>query len=224
MRTRRYAFQLLLLSSFACLACFGFTSSKKLSQTQRWSDCPDFRQANDHSTVAFARRPTKLHVWGRDEEIQGSNRIKACVPYLLPLIDGDVFGHYIYDRIPILGEINDIVLSPLVQLHDKIPFFSIFFFIALTLGTRFNTEMDRNVRFSAQQAALLDAALIVPELIRESFYADPVPRYLAEPCSNFVWYVYMSAVIYSVYCNLRGKRPDELPYISPVADLMVGPY
>jgi hypothetical protein len=134
------------------------------------------------------------------------------------------FGHYIYDRIPILGEINDILLSPLVQLHDKIPFFSIFFFIALTLGTRFNTEMDRNVRFSAQQAALLDAALIVPELIRESFYADPVPRYLAEPCSNFVWYVYMSAVIYSVYCNLRGKRPDELPYISPVADLMVGPY
>lgn len=167
---------------------------------------------------------TILQVWGRDGDIEGYNRIRACVPYILPIIDGDVFGQYIYQRIPILGEISDVLLGPLIHLRDHVPFFSIIFFVALTLGTRFNLEMDRNVRFSAQQAALLDAALIVPEIIRESFMEDPVPRYLAEPCSNFVWYAYVSAVVYCIYSNLRGKRPDGLPYISPFAEIMVGPY
>ncbi|GKY93173.1 hypothetical protein MPSEU_000285300 [Mayamaea pseudoterrestris] len=227
MRTRRYALACILLACFAPLSCVAFTITRESSLTPHRKALLHPNQAANDSCChrACARRPTtKLFVWGQDEELRGSNRIKACVPYLLPLIDGDVFGQYIYGRIPILGDISDFILGPLVQMHDKIPFFSIFFFIALTLGTRFNTEMDRNVRFSAQQAALLDALLIVPELIRESFIDDPVPRYLSEPCSNFVWYAYMSAVVYSVYCNLRGKRPDKLPYVSEVADLMVGPY
>ena len=221
MRTRRCAFPLLLASCFLLLPCLGFRGITAPSRSVRRKATPFNHRlvSNDRPTSS-----TELNVWGSDEELRGADRIRACVPYLLPLIDGDVFGQYIYDRIPILGEISDFLLGPLVHIHDKVPFFSVIFFIALTLGTRFNTEMDRSVRFSAQQAALLDAVLIIPEIIRESFIEDPVPRYLSEPCSNFVWYAYMSAVIYCVYCNLRGKRPDELPYISPVADLMVGPF
>ena len=46
---------------------------------------------------------TKLAMWSNDEELRGTDRFKACVPYILPLLDGDQFGHYIYERIPPLG-------------------------------------------------------------------------------------------------------------------------
>ncbi len=49
--------------------------------------------------------------------------------------------------------------------------------------------MSRGVRFNAQQAALIDVALVFPELIASSFENEPdFPRYIAEPCSNFVYY------------------------------------
>lgn len=171
--------------------------------------------------------PTKTALagmWSQDEETVGADRIKACVPYLLPLMDGDQFGHYIYSRIPPLGAINDVTIGPLAAIGHSIPFLSLGLFIALTLGTRFNMEMPRTLRFSAQQAALIDVALIFPELIASCFEEDPVPQYIAEPCANFVWYAYMTAVIYSVYMNLRGKKPDQIPFISQQAENMVGPF
>lgn len=164
-------------------------------------------------------------MWSQDEDIKGADRIKACIPYILPLLDGDQFGHYIlHSRFPILGEINDFLLGPLLHIQHKVPFFGVGLFVLLTLGTRFNTDISRNVRFSAQQAALIDVALIIPELIGNSFVEQPLPRYILEPCSNFVWYAYMSMIIYCVYSNLRGKKPDQIPIISPSADLMVGPF
>ena len=163
-------------------------------------------------------------MWSQDDEIEGVDRIKACVPYLLPLIDGDHFGQYIYSRIPLLGALNDVTIGPLAEISHNIPFLTLGLFIALTLGTRFNTEMSRNLRFSAQQAALIDVALLLPELIASAFEEDPLPRYIVEPCANFVWYAYMTAVIYSVYSNLRGKKPDQIPWLSSSADLMVGPF
>jgi Chloroplast import apparatus Tic20-like len=169
---------------------------------------------------------TRLYkgMWSQDEELQGSDRFKACVPYILPLLDGDQFGRFIYERIPPLGFVNDVLLGPLIEIYHKIPFLGVGIFLLLTLGTRFNTDMNRNVRFSAQQAALIDVALILPELVASGFDGVDVPRYLAEPCSNFVWYAYVTAVGYSIYCNLRGKKPDQIPYISGSADMMVGPF
>lgn len=170
------------------------------------------------STVALSG------MWSQDDEIQGSDKIKACIPYLLPLMDGDHFGRFIYDRIPPLAALNEVTIGPLAELGHKIPFLSLGLFVALTLGTRFKTDMSRNLRFSAQQAALVDVALLFPELIGSGFEQDPVPRYIAEPCSNFVWYAYVSVVLYCIYSNLRGKKPDQIPFLSNSADLMVGPF
>ena len=165
-----------------------------------------------------------MGMWSQNNEIEGSNRIKACIPYLLPLIDGDHFGKYIYERVPFMAAIDQVSIGPLADFGSSIPFLSLGLFIALTLGTRFNTSMSRNLRFSAQQAALIDVALLIPELIGSGFVEDPLPRYIAEPCCNFVWYAYMSIVVYCVVSNLRGKKPDQIPYLSNSADMMVGPF
>jgi hypothetical protein len=177
------------------------------------------------SAVCSSVTVTSLYIWNNDgDDLLGSDRFKACVPYLLPLLDGDQFGRYIYERIPPLGALDDILLAPLVSIMHKIPFLGLGLFLLLTLGTRFNTDMNRNVRFSAQQAALIDVALIIPELVGGAFGQDPLPRSIMEPCSNFVWYAYMSLTLYSIYFNLRGRKPDQIPYISSSADLMVGPF
>lgn len=156
--------------------------------------------------------------------MKGSDRFKACFPYLLPLLDGDQFGTFIHQRIPPLGAANDLFLGPLLDIYHAVPFSGIIFFLILTLGTRGATDMSRGVRFNAQQAALIDVALIFPELIANSFEEEPLPRYLAEPCANFVFYAYMSAVIYSIWSNLSGKKPNKIPYLSNWAEMAVGPF
>ena len=164
-------------------------------------------------------------MWSNDDgEISGQDRFKACVPYILPLLDGEMFGKYIYERVPPLGFLDSLFIGPLYDFYEKVPLLGLVIFLVLTLGTRGNTDMKRSVRFSAQQAALIDVLLIFPELIGSAFEGEDIPRTLVEPCMNFVWYTYMSMVLYCIYQNLRGKKPDAIPWISGYADLMVGPF
>jgi hypothetical protein len=176
------------------------------------------KQSSGHRSFSVA-----LSMWRRDGELEGMDRFKACVPYLLPLLDGDVFGKFIYQNIPPLGFLDGIFIGPLSENFVNIPFLGLLFFVALTLGTRGNTNMSFGVRFNAQQAALIDAALLVPQLISISFEGEDMPRYLVEPLCGFVWYTYMSMVLYSIYCNLQGKKPDQIPYISGLSEMLVGP-
>jgi hypothetical protein len=168
---------------------------------------------------------TRMSMWSNDDgEINGQDRFKACVPYMLPLLDGEMFGRYIYERVPPLGFLDSLFIGPLYDFYEKVPLLGLVIFLVLTLGTRGNTEMSRAVRFSAQQAALIDVMLIFPELIGSAFEGEDIPRYLVEPCMNFVWYTYMAMVVYCIYQNLRGKKPDDIPWISGYAELMVGPF
>jgi len=163
-----------------------------------------------------------LH-WGSDEEITGEDRFKSCIPYVLPLLDGDSFGYYIYQRIPPLRFVDDIFIAPLVHILDSLPFFSLLLFLILSIGSR-NANLSRAVRFNAQQAVLIDIALIFPALISETFRGQDVPRYVAEPASNFVYYAYMAAIVYCVSSNLSGKKPNQIPWISDVAEMATGPF
>ena len=163
-------------------------------------------------------------MWSRDDDLEGVDKYRACVPYLLPLLDGEKFGKYIYESVPPLGFLDSLFIGPLHETYAQFDWLGLLLFCALTLGTRFNTEMDRNVRFNAQQAAMISAALVIPELIAYSFVDEDIPRYIVQPCCNFVWYTYMSMVLYSVYSNLRGKKPDEIPYISNLSEMLVGPF
>lgn len=162
-------------------------------------------------------------MWSNND-LNGSDKIKACIPYILPILDGDFFGKYIYQRIPPLNTLDEIFLQPLVQILQSFPLLSIALFVLLSLGTRFSTDMNRNVRFNAQQAVLIDMVLIFPTLVQEGLADADIPRFYSEFGCNFVWYFYMSAVVYSIAMNLRGKKPDGLPYLSQFAETMTGPF
>lgn len=162
-------------------------------------------------------------MWTEDGEIEGPDRIKACVPYLLPLIDGHHFAKYLCLRFPIIGAIDSVTIGPLADVFDTIPLASFTLFLVLSLGTR-NPEMNRSLRFSAQQAVLIDVTLILPELFTTAFGGSKEFQPLFEPASNFTSYYYLTCCMYSIAQNLRGKKPDNIPYISNLAQIATGPF
>lgn len=172
--------------------------------------------------------PTSTSIRGffdEGDELVGQDRIKACIPYVLPLLDGDAFGAYIYDRIPPLKFLHELLLAPLVSIFDNIPFLAIILFIILSIGTRNTDGMTRMVRFNAQQAVLIDVVLIVPTWMASVMErTGGVPRVWDEAGCNFVYYALMSAILYSIFSNLNGKKPDGIPYLSGAAEFMVGPF
>ena len=135
-----------------------------------------------------------------------------------------MFGKYIYQRVPPLKFLDDLFLAPLVRIFESFPFLGLIFFLLLSLGPRNVNGMNRVVKFNAQQAVLIDIAIIFPTLIAEGLDGVGIPRIYEEIGNNFVYYALMSAVLYSVVMNLRGKKPSGIPFISDAADLIVGPF
>jgi len=164
-----------------------------------------------------------MKMWGDEGDIVGQDRIKSCIPYLLPLADGHHFGKYIFLNFPALRAVDEVTIAPLAHFLDSVPFLSLIVFLVLSLGTR-NSDMARGVRFNAQQAILVDIALIFPELIGSGMDGVAMPTVLMASASNFVWYFMTACVGYSVVNNLRGKKPDQIPFISNAAEMAVGPF
>ena len=96
----------------------------------------DKKDSNDNNKTEYNN---KLDIFGEpknkpkiilDEgEIRGSDRIKSCIPYILPLIDGDQFGHYLYERIPILDQLHYVLLRPIVDATQAAPALSLILFV-----------------------------------------------------------------------------------------------
>mmetsp|Transcript_27468 Transcript_27468/g.40294 ORF Transcript_27468/g.40294 Transcript_27468/m.40294 type:complete len:247 (-) Transcript_27468:1551-2291(-) len=229
----------------SCKLCFGFTSYSHInSMTKiakkadmiRWSKKDNTNDEDSKGNEQQQQPINNLDIFGqpKDKErrkfedegdIRGPDRLKSCVPYMLPLIDGDSFGRFIYERIPPLASLDYVLLRPFVDAFHAVPFLSILLFMTFALGPQLlRDSLSREVRFNAQQAIFIDLLLIFPTLIGEAIEGETVSRQLLEPSTNFVWIMYMSLVIYSVTSCLRGKKPDEIPFISSFAEMSTGPF
>lgn len=122
---------------------------------------------------------TRLQMWGGDgDQIEGTDRALACLPYLLPILDGDHFGNYIFQRAPPLGILNAILVGPLETVYHSIPFLGLICFFGLSFLSR-NPNFSQPVRFNMQQAILIDIALIFPDLIGSATGSMHLPRYVS---------------------------------------------
>ena len=176
-----------------------------------------FVASGSGSVRPLLRRPAVSPVCRQQADAEPVERLFACLPYILPVLDGFSYGAYIYSTIPPLGQAA-MTVAPAVGAFQNSPFSGFVFFIGLSLFTR-NAGLTRFVRFNIQQALLLDIALIIPGL----FGAIPVPRELQILGSNFVFYAWVLVVLYSWSCNIRGKTPDAVPVLSDAANMQIGP-
>mmetsp|Transcript_8620 Transcript_8620/g.19374 ORF Transcript_8620/g.19374 Transcript_8620/m.19374 type:complete len:216 (+) Transcript_8620:108-755(+) len=154
-----------------------------------------------------------------NSEIEGPDRVLSCLPYLIPLIDGDRYGRFLFYAVPALGQVDFLLLGPFKAIYSSIPFAQFIAFIALSTLSR-NPDLPRPLRFNMQQALLLDIALIFPSLLGQ--LQIPLPGVLAASGSNFVYLAMVASVGYSLVSNLTGKVPDKIPIVSEAAGSSIG--
>lgn len=145
------------------------------------------------------------------------DRIFACLPYLLPLIDGLVFGTFLFNLFPPLRLIL-IPLAPLLGLYS-LPLASLVIFFALFLLVVRNEKISHFIRFNAMQAILVDIVLVLCRFILPVLQSAGI-SFLLEVISNFVFLGVVAIFVYAVVQSLRG-RYAELPTISEAVYMQV---
>ena len=147
-----------------------------------------------------------------------SDRIFASLPYLLPLVDGVIYGRYLFSQFPALS-IVFVPLIPLVQLNNT-PFVSLIIFFALFLLVIRNENISHFIRFNAMQAILLDIVIFLVSLLLRILAPVPGVEFAIETLSNTLFLGIVAAFVYSVAQSLLG-RYAEIPAISDAVRMQV---
>ena len=58
-----------------------------------------------HRTVDHGQHRRQLAVRCSDEDTTPVDRLFACLPYLLPVVDGFGYGAYVYQNVPLAGDL-----------------------------------------------------------------------------------------------------------------------
>lgn len=143
-----------------------------------------------------------------------TDRVLASLPYLLPLVEGLLFGMFLFREFPAL----QIILVPLAL--NNFPFFGLIVFFLLFFLVVRNTNISHFIRFNAMQAILIDIVLIICRVILQIL--GPVFRngLILETLMNVVFLGMLAAVVYSVVQTLRGQYA-EIPTISEAVHMQV---
>lgn len=148
-----------------------------------------------------------------------ADRIFACLPYLLPLIDVLVFGSFLFAQFPILSIIF-IPLAPVLAIYGSIPFGSLVVFFALFFLVVRNERIPHFIRFNTMQAILLDIVVILSGYLLRLFGAIPGAVFALQTLSTTIFLGIVAAVIFSVIQSLFGKYA-EIPAISDAVYMQV---
>jgi len=143
------------------------------------------------------------------------DRIFASLPYLLPLLDGLVYGGYLFQQFPALERI----FIPLLQIYQGIPFFGLIVFFALFLLVVRNDNISHFIRFNTMQAILLDIVLILCGLILSTL-GGVLGTFIMETLSNMIFLGIFASFIYTVVQSAMG-RYAEIPTISDAVYMQV---
>lgn len=147
-----------------------------------------------------------------------SDRLFACLPYLLPLLVSLQFGESFFRQFPVLLPLL-IPLAPLLPLTGGI--FGLVIFFALFLLVVRNENISHFIRFNTMQAILLDIVLVLCGIV-VSLVLQPVLRggLFLETIYNVIFLGTVIAVVYSVAQSALG-RYAEIPTLSDAVHMQV---
>lgn len=147
------------------------------------------------------------------------DRIFASLPYLLPLIQGIVFGSFLFRQFPAL-QVLLVPLSPVLLIYSSIPFAGLIIFFALFLLVVRNERISHFIRFNTMQAILLDIVGVLFSFILEILTPIPGTGFAIQTLANTIFLGIVAAVVYSVVQSLIG-RYAEIPAISDAVYMQV---
>ena len=153
------------------------------------------------------------------------DRLFACLPYLLPLIEVTEFlmriglENSLFGQFPALKVIL-VPLFPLVQIYFGVPFLGLIVFFALFLLVVRNEQISHFIRFNTMQAILLDIILSLCSLVLPILTPIPSIEFAIETLLNTIFLGVVVAVVYAVAQSLLG-RYAEIPAISDAVHMQV---
>jgi len=148
------------------------------------------------------------------------DRIFACLPYLLPLIDSLGFGSFLFRQFPLLKLLLIplqpvlIVYGSLGQIGQLIVFFALFMLVVR------NEKINHFIRFNTMQAILLDIVIFLCSVLLRILTSIPGTDFAMETLANTIFLGILAAVVYSVFQSLMGKYA-EIPAISDAVHMQV---
>lgn len=148
-----------------------------------------------------------------------SDRIFACLPYLLPLIEVLQFGAFLLIQFPPL-KVLFLPLEPLVAIYFGVPFAGLIIFFALFLLVVRNEKISHFIRFNTMQAILLDIVIFLFSILTNLVGIVPASGFAIQTLSTTIFLGIVAAVVYSVVQSLMG-RYAEIPAISDAVYMQV---
>ena len=148
-----------------------------------------------------------------------SERIFACLPYLLPMVQGIGFGLILFNQFPPLANafLPIVVLS---SIYTSIPFAGLIIFFALFLLVVRNEKISHFIRFNTMQAILLDIVIFLFSIVLQILEPVPGTGFAIETLANTLFLGIVAAFVYSVAQSLLG-RYAEIPAISDAVYMQV---
>jgi uncharacterized membrane protein len=146
-------------------------------------------------------------------------RIFACLPYLLPVLDSLRFASPLFNQFPVLKPLL-IPLMPLLAIYS-FPFASLIIFFALFLLVVRNENISHFIRFNAMQAILIMIVVFLCSLVVD-YILQPALQggLILETLYNVVFLGTIAAVVYSVVQSALG-RYAEIPTLSEAVYMQV---
>lgn len=141
-----------------------------------------------------------------------SDRVFACLPYLLPVVVVSHFGQSFLSQFPALG-ILFLPLSPLVNVYSGVPYAGLIIFLCLWLLVVRSEKISHFIRFNTMQALLLDIVIFLFSILIDVIWQVTHTVFVAETLSTTIFLGILLAVGYSTVYSLMG-RYAEIPAIS----------
>jgi hypothetical protein len=147
------------------------------------------------------------------------DRIFACLPYLLPLIEVFAFGQFLMNDFPLLGLIF-LPLLPLLRIYYGVRYAGMIIFFALWLLVVRNEKINHFIRFNTMQAIILDIVIFLCSILTDIVKLVPGSGFSMQTLYTTIFMGILAAVVYSVAQSLMGKYA-EIPAISDAVHMQV---
>ncbi|QLE56114.1 Tic20 family protein [Nostoc sp. TCL26-01] len=148
-----------------------------------------------------------------------SDRIFACLPYLLPIIEVFVFGEFLFRQFPAL-QLIFFPLIPLLRIYYGVRYAGLIIFFALWLLVVRNEKISHFIRFNTMQAILLDIIIFLFGILTDVVGLIPAGGFAIQTLYTTIFLGIMAGVIYSIAQSLLG-RYAEIPAISDAVYMQV---
>jgi uncharacterized membrane protein len=153
------------------------------------------------------------------------HRFYSCLPYLLPMAAGVIYGAVLFQQFPLLI----LPFFPLIWLYGNVLTFPLVTFLGLTgefflfMGLFFlvvkDTRVPHFIRFNTMQALLMQIVLFIAQLlfqVTEQVSSNSLPSLISSTFANTLFMGTMLLAGYAVYYSIKGEYSD-IPTLSQSA-------